>query len=445
MPDIAIRVENLSKRYRIGLKEEMHDTLFGAMADFISQPIKNLRRLRRLTRFQGDGYNPEDIIWALKDVSFEVQRGEVVGIIGRNGAGKTTLLKVLSHITEPTSGRVEIRGRVSSLLEVGTGFHSELTGRENIYLNGTILGMKKAEVDRKFDEIVDFSGVEKFIDTPVKRYSSGMRVRLAFSVAAHLEPEILLVDEVLSVGDAAFQKKCLGKMDDVAKEGRTVLFVSHNMAAINNLCGRGIVLDYGRTIFQGEASDAVRLYLEHLGQIGAGDEYNGLVTFPLDETKPIQLRQVSMEDAAGQVKTVFEYHESPFVNIAFTLRVPNPNYYAALFAQDVYGNWIFFTADDDLGKAAIAGLSSGEYCYRVQLPSRLLKPGRYYLTVVLTYRHAMGKPHDRRDSVLAFEITDYTTRRGANNGYRRPAVVAPEIPWELMSTPKRLLQLDDDR
>ena len=200
MTNIAIRVENLSKRYRIGLKEEMHDTMVSAMMDFIRQPIKNLRRLRQLSHLEENGRDSEDIIWALKDVSFEVEQGEVVGIIGRNGAGKTTLLKILSHITEPTSGRAEINGRVASLLAVGTGFHSELTGRENVYLNGTILGMKKTEVDCKFDEIVDFSGVEKFIDTPVKHYSSGMYVRLAFAVAAHLEPEILLA-EVLVVSD----------------------------------------------------------------------------------------------------------------------------------------------------------------------------------------------------------------------------------------------------
>jgi lipopolysaccharide transport system ATP-binding protein len=203
-----------------------------------------------------------DTLWALRDVSFEVKRGEVVGIIGRNGAGKSTLLKMLARITYPTSGRAVVNGRVGSLLEVGTGFHPELTGRENIYLNGTILGMTKAEVDRKFDEIVDFSGVEKFIDTPVKRYSSGMRVRLAFSVAAHLEPEILLIDEVLAVGDAQFQKKCLGKMGEVAKSGRTVIFVSHNMAAVKSLCQRCIVLSSGQTSFEGATDEAIASYAQ---------------------------------------------------------------------------------------------------------------------------------------------------------------------------------------
>jgi lipopolysaccharide transport system ATP-binding protein len=254
MSDIAIKVKGLSKRYRIGVEEEQHDTLFGALASWVKSPAENYRRVKRLSSF---GKNEaDDIIWALKDVSFEVERGEVVGVIGRNGAGKSTLLKILSHITEPTSGYAKIRGRVSSLLEVGTGFHDELTGRENVYLNGTILGMSKAEVDRKFDEIVAFSGVEKFIDTPVKRYSSGMKVRLAFAVAAHLEPEILLIDEVLAVGDVEFQKKCLGKMREVTREGRTVLFVSHDMGAIQNLCPRTILLGDG-SIEIDDATEAV--------------------------------------------------------------------------------------------------------------------------------------------------------------------------------------------
>lgn len=262
MSAIAIKVENLSKRYRIGQAEERHDTLVGTMTSFLRQPVKNLRRLRRLTTFSNNGQGDEsDVIWALKDISFEVQRGEVVGIIGRNGAGKSTLLKILSRITHPTNGRVELDGRVSSLLEVGTGFHPELTGRENIYLNGTILGMTKTDVDRKFAEIVDFSGVNRFIDTPVKFYSSGMRVRLAFSVAAYLEPEILLIDEVLAVGDAGFQKKCLGKMEKEAKAGRTVLFVSHNMSAIHALCERCVLLECGKIKYTGTTEDTIKKYL----------------------------------------------------------------------------------------------------------------------------------------------------------------------------------------
>lgn len=248
----VISVENLSKAYRIGLKEEVPDTLTSALIGFAKAPLRKFQELRRLDTFRHTG-EADDIVWALKDVSFEVQEGEVLGVIGRNGAGKSTLLKILSRITEPTSGRAVIRGRVSSLLEVGTGFHPELSGRENVYLNGTILGMTKAEIDKKFDEIVDFSGVEKFLDTPVKRYSSGMRVRLAFAVAANLDPEILIIDEVLAVGDGEFQNKCMGKMKDVARGGRTVLFVSHDMSAISTFCTcaarihGGVLADFGAT------------------------------------------------------------------------------------------------------------------------------------------------------------------------------------------------------
>lgn len=261
MNDIAIKVEGLSKAYRLGSKDERPETLVQAAINLLKAPVRNFRHLRQLDTFTTER-DTDDILWALKDISFDIKHGEVVGFIGRNGAGKSTLLKILSRITEPTAGRVEIRGRVSSLLEVGTGFHPELTGRENVYMNGTILGMKKAEINRQFDKIVDFSGVERFLDTPVKRYSSGMKVRLAFSVAAHLEPEVLIVDEVLAVGDAEFQQKSLGKMQDVAGSGRTVLFVSHNMAAIRSLCTRGIILRNGNLVFDSEAESTVNEYLK---------------------------------------------------------------------------------------------------------------------------------------------------------------------------------------
>jgi lipopolysaccharide transport system ATP-binding protein len=261
--DIAITVENLGKEYRIGTRER-HDTL----RDAISGVFRRSRASGSDASASGRsdvstfGRSDGDTFWALRDVSFEVKRGEVVGVIGRNGAGKSTLLKILSRITEPTTGRAVIHGRVGSLLEVGTGFHPELTGRENIYLNGAILGMRRAEIDRRFDEIVAFSEIERFLDTPVKRYSSGMYVRLAFAVAAHLEPEVLIVDEVLAVGDAAFQKKCLGKMGDVAGEGRTVIFVSHNMAAVQSLCGRCILLREGLAVAQGDTSEVISRYMD---------------------------------------------------------------------------------------------------------------------------------------------------------------------------------------
>jgi lipopolysaccharide transport system ATP-binding protein len=261
MSQIAIKVEGLSKAYRLGTRAERSDTLVQAGFNLITAPLRNFRRLRNLDT-SSSNRDASDILWALKDVTFEIQRGEVVGFVGRNGAGKSTLLQILSRITEPTTGRVELRGRISSLLEVGTGFHPELSGRENVYMNGTILGMKKREIDARFDEIVAFSGVERFLDTAVKRYSSGMKVRLAFSVAAHLEPEILIIDEVLAVGDAEFQKKCLGKMQDVAGGGRTVLFVSHNMAAIQNLCGRAISLVSGQLLDDGPTDTVISIYLE---------------------------------------------------------------------------------------------------------------------------------------------------------------------------------------
>ena len=256
-PYTALAVDHLSKRYRLGARQKQHDTLGGAALDLVRQPLTNLRRLRSLTTFTQDS-DEEDVLWALRDISFEIKSGETVGIIGSNGAGKSTLLKILSRITQPSHGTAVVHGRVSSLLEVGTGFHPDLTGRENVYLNGAILGMSRKEIDRKFDDIVDFSDVSRFIDTPVKRYSSGMGLRLAFSVAAHLEPEILMVDEVLAVGDLRFQKKCLTKMGEVASAGRTVLYVAHNMPAISRLCQRAILLDKGRIVQDGPVHEVIR-------------------------------------------------------------------------------------------------------------------------------------------------------------------------------------------
>ena len=262
MTDIAIQVENLSKQYHIGRAQQRSNTLRDSLVAGLQGAGQRLSSIVHRPSSDGDMRRPmDDTIWALKDVSFDVGHGEGMGIIGRNGAGKSTLLKILSRITEPTEGRAEICGRVGSLLEVGTGFHPELTGRENIYLNGAVLGMRKAEIERGFDEIVAFAEIEQFLDTPVKRYSSGMYVRLAFAVAAHLEPDILIVDEVLAVGDVAFQKKCLGKMQDVAQGGRTVLFVSHNMDAILRFCPRSMLLDRGRVRALGDSADIISRYL----------------------------------------------------------------------------------------------------------------------------------------------------------------------------------------
>lgn len=327
--DIAIKVENISKRYRIGIKEDIHDSIGGAIFDFIKSPFKNFKKYRSLYKFDDDS---SDILWALKNVSFNVKRGEVTGIIGRNGAGKSTLLKILSRITDPTSGSAEIRGKVSSLLEVGTGFHPELTGRENIFLNGTILGMRKREVEKKYDEIVDFSGVIKFIDTPVKRYSSGMKVRLAFAVAAHLEPEILIIDEVLAVGDADFQRKCLGKMRYHTQEGRTVLFVSHNMGAVIDLCSRAIILKNGQIAAEGPSKEMVEQYLStlfvHVDNMNLRDaptrSGDGRLRFAAAYFQSQDGNRINMPIAGHPVDIVLEFEsKEDLSNIQFVLTIFN--------------------------------------------------------------------------------------------------------------------------
>ncbi len=320
MKDIAIRVENLGKRYTIGVGQR-HDTLRDALADFRLR-IADFGRKSPKSRIE----NPKSgEFWALKDVSFEVHRGEVVGIIGRNGAGKSTLLKILSRITEPTTGYAEIHGRVGSLLEVGTGFHPELTGRENIYLNGAILGMKRTEIDRKFDEIVAFSEIEKFLDTPVKRYSSGMYVRLAFAVAAHLEPEILLVDEVLAVGDAAFQKKCLGKMGDIAGEGRTVLFVSHNMAAIHSFCPRTICLLQGKLYADGDSADVIEKYLVSMAGTTAAKATGHFVYTNHHVGEANIIKELKLCNSSGEVTTAFRMGQPMTLEIALDNMSASPS------------------------------------------------------------------------------------------------------------------------
>ena len=320
MSDIVISVENLSKQYIIGHQQERYYSL----RDTLSKSIKGMCNLFRQNKME------RETIWALKNINLEIKQGEVVGIIGRNGAGKTTLLKVLSRITDPSEGRIRLRGRVGSLLEVGTGFHPELTGRENIYLNGTILGMKKAEIERKFDEIVAFAEVEKFLDTQVKFYSSGMHMRLAFSVAAHLEPEILLVDEVLAVGDAAFQKKCLGKMGDVAKEGRTVLFVSHNMGAIKALCLRGIWIDVGRIAVDGDAERTISRYLDSIYKRGF---QAGTGSFHSDNQ--LQIIRVMLKNKEGKPSIDFAPGDDLTVEIHYYAprQFHKPNFWIGIVSQ----------------------------------------------------------------------------------------------------------------
>jgi lipopolysaccharide transport system ATP-binding protein len=309
----AIKIENLGKLYRIGAQQERYTTLRETL-------VSNFKSLTTKRASQ----SANNTIWALKDVSFEIKQGEVLGIIGRNGAGKSTLLKILAHITEPTEGRVILRGRVGSLLEVGTGFHPELTGRENIYLNGTILGMKKVEIERKFDEIVDFSEIEKFLDTPAKRYSSGMYVRLAFAVAAHLETDILLIDEVLAVGDVGFQRKCLGKIGDVVKHGRTVLFVSHNLVAIQALCSRAILLHKGNLVEDGLPSEVVRHYLSLLNT-GTDQQFVSSLQ-RVTGGNEVRLIATELADENGLITDSFEFGSEMRIRFFIVLQVlSNPH------------------------------------------------------------------------------------------------------------------------
>jgi lipopolysaccharide transport system ATP-binding protein len=412
MSDIAIRVENLSKRYRIGARQKRANTLRETLGNLAASPFDYLRHTLR-------GPTEEEIIWALKDVSFEVKRGEVVGIIGRNGAGKTTLLKVLSRITEPTEGRAELNGRVASLLAVGTGFHPELTGRENIYLNGAILGMKRAEIDRKFDEIVAFAEIEKFMDTPVKRYSSGMYVRLAFAVAAHLEPEILLVDEVLAVGDAAFQKKCLGKMGDVAREGRTVLFVSHNMIAIRRLCERVIWLDKGIIAALGDAGRVVGDYLES-GTLAIFERiWNDPNTAP--GTDMVRLHHVSIEPMDEEENELITVKTPIRLNAAFWNYLPNAVLNFSVVLSNLDGTVIFNTGSR--GHSFPRGLVWGSFV----IPGDFLNDGTYIVRLLLV------KDETRilldMDNLLLFEVHDI--ERASDWHQKWIGAVRPRFDWVL--------------
>lgn len=354
-----IKVENLGKMYRIGARQASYHTLRETIAGAMQAPFKRLRR---------NGAENSRTIWALKAVSFEVMPGEVVGIVGRNGAGKSTLLKVLSRITEPTTGRVEIYGRIASLLEVGTGFHPELTGRENMYLNGAVLGMKRSEIERKFDEIVAFAEIEKFLDTPVKHYSSGMYMRLAFAVAAHLEPDILLVDEVLAVGDIEFQKKCLAKMDDVAKHGRTVLFVSHAMTAIAKLCTRTILLGDGEIAQEGNTERVIDYYLKEVSP--ASNE--GFTA--INSEKQMFIAQARALDDRGEQKSCFTHDEDLVVAITCKINRWVPNTVMGFNVTDHRGRKVFTTNNPEW---ADLEPRTGEVNVTARIPGHFLVPGRY--------------------------------------------------------------------
>lgn len=435
MSDTVIKVENLSKKYILSHQsQERYTALRDVMANGVKRMfnrgiVEPFNRLTSSSTPQQINSSTEDF-YALRDVSFEIKQGDRVGIIGRNGAGKSTLLKILSRITEPSSGRIEITGRVASLLEVGTGFHPELTGRENIFLNGAILGMGRNEIKRKFDEIVDFAEVERFLDTPVKRYSSGMYVRLAFAVAAHLEPEILVVDEVLAVGDAQFQKKCLGKMEDVGREGRTVLFVSHNMATISSLCTTGMLLESGKILKQGTASDVI---LEYYTQGSAspacfdysvsgkriGDDYakllagsvvnsDGNVSTEVEITEPIEVRM--------------KYRISKFEDCACS-----PNFH--FFTSD--GSYAFVTSPKEMVQ-----YSPGDYEAVCSIPGNLLNEGTYFVGLALsTYPGTRICFFDQQ--ALSFHVRDpienVPTRGGTDYAGPIPGYVRPLLEWQIRS------------
>jgi len=436
MSEIAIRAENLSKRYRIGALTQRHDTLRDQLVDWGAQVTTRLTR--RSNNGSGDNEcSAEDAVnevWALKDVSFEVQQGQVLGIIGRNGAGKSTLLKVLSRITDPTEGMVQIRGRVGSLLEVGTGFHPELTGRENIYLNGAILGMKRAEIERKFDEIVSFSEVEQFIDTPVKRYSSGMYLRLAFAVAAHLEPEILVVDEVLAVGDAEFQRKCLGKMGDVAQQGRTVLFVSHNMSAILRLTQETIVLEKGKLVLRAPSPEAVDYYLS-AGHAKAGERFWDLDEAPAGATpfRPIALR---LRDSRGQVVDTVRSAEPFTIEMEYSLTASVTGLRVGFYLNTTRGEAVFtsFDTDDPSLFESHTSRPAGHYISKCAIPADTLNQGRYSLGVNASSYHI--KRYFEEEQALDFTV-DTAGAPGMQWSEPRQGVIRPRLEWKIEKTHER--------
>jgi homopolymeric O-antigen transport system ATP-binding protein len=420
MSDIVIRAEGLGKRYRRGLTGPP-ETLRDALTRIVGSPLAAMRR------------PTQEFFWALRDVGLEVRHGEVLGLIGRNGAGKTTLLKILSRITRPTTGWAEIHGRVRSLLEVGTGFHGELSGRENTYLSGSILGMAKREIDRKFDEIVAFAEVDKFIDTPVKHYSSGMYVRLAFAVAAHLEPEILLVDEVLAVGDAAFQKKCLGKMGDVAKQGRTILFVSHNVTAVTRLCNRCVLMDRGSVVIDGETHQVINSYLRSELATSGYRQWQ-LEDAPGDNV--VRLRAVRVRTQEGEVAEAFDIRQPIAIDVIFDVleggKVLSPN----IHIFNAEGVVVFITIDQD-ETWDHRPRPCGRYTSTVWIPGNFLAEGTHLADVAIT-TFIPQDVHFHEHGVVGFEVVDSLDGNSVRGDYagHLPGVVRPLLEWETTFEPR---------
>jgi len=413
MTECVIRVENVSKMYQLGLIN--HGTLRHDLQSWWAH-LMGREDPNRLVDIYSEERNRlrGDQFYALDNVSFEVKKGEKVGIIGKNGAGKSTLLKILSRITRPTEGRVRINGRIASLLEVGTGFHPELTGRENVYLNGSILGMTRAEITEKFDEIVDFAEVREFIDTPVKRYSSGMYVRLAFAVAAHLEPEILIVDEVLAVGDTAFQKKCIGKMSDVSSEGKTVLFVSHSMAAVKQLCPRSLLIRDGKIIADGPSENIIEEYLLQSGSVDGITE----AAFDEDREKEAQLRKIRVVSQEGKVKYRFSCDEPVVLELEMQFHKKIPGLYGYITISRSDGTLAMQSDSFDSPPNPLDDVEVGTHYFTITIPARSLAPNKYSVYLNFTSNRARSWNVDSPRTVCSFELHDHTSRRGnARQGF----------------------------
>lgn len=424
--DVAIRAERVGKQYRLGVIN--HGTLYRDLQSWYARirgrvdPNQSVSDLSR-TRNQGARISG-DLFRALEDVSFDIRQGEVTGIIGRNGAGKSTLLKVISRITAPSSGRISLKGRVASLLEVGTGFHPELTGRENVYLNGAILGMRGFEVAAKLDRIVEFAEIGEFIDTPVKRYSSGMYVRLAFSVAAHLEPEILLVDEVLAVGDANFQRKCMGRMKEVGKDGRTILFVSHNMTAINSICPKTICLEDGRVAEIGPTAEVVQKYLTR-GQTGVNGAF---VQAPGSLDGMAVIYKAAILDSDGRDTGIVELSDGFAVELQYELREPLSGLSVGMqvLAEDGYTS-IFSLSDPELRPERLEKREPGRYRAVVRFPPCALNSGAYYLRAGISSRFSIYSVVEN----LRFEVVDNVGIIQMLGQSRKPSISALQLPWDV--------------
>ena len=423
---VILKVQGLSKQYRLG------EIGTGTISHDLNRLFAKIRGKEdpNLIIGQQNNKNPfeENFVWALRDVSFEINNGEVLGIIGKNGAGKSTLLKLLSSITSPTNGEINYNGRIASLLEVGTGFHPELTGKENIFLNGAILGMSKQDIETKINEIIEFSGCSKYIDTPVKRYSSGMKVRLGFAVAAHLEPEILIVDEVLAVGDAEFQKKCITKMQDVSKSGRTILFVSHNLSSIRNLCNRVIVLDKGSCIYDGDVENGINKYLQ-INSFNNNKTQKNPILINNIKNLDVQWEEIGILNKKGYYSVNFQFNEEIKLELIFKINKPSNYYYSIFRLEDSLGNVIFVSTDEDVENSKLSELEIGTYNYLFTIPKQILKPGQYYLTFSLAKKN-IGAIHIL-EKIAKFNIEDNFSNRSLKNLYKTRAIIAPEIKWNI--------------